>query len=304
VGLRISPYPTRFPPVDKSAGRTRTDEKFPEFQVLILPKKNNFTIINVRLPWATNSITGKHRVVLGSTIDLPGAVGNDMLDRGGWLTTLVSEGDMIMASGKKKSSNDSGTSEKVSNNTSGPVANAATEVAAEVEKASNAVAGEVKELFEAIAEKVSSVAATAAETTTSVAGKITIKDPTQLFWDLVEEVKQASETSIRVIGEGFETLREQISRHTGTKPAEPSPKKKKTASKKKTTKKPPAAGKTKASKKASSKKVVTRKKAPSATKKTAIKTTATKKKVAAKKATTKKKVAAKKTATRKKTIPT
>ncbi len=154
----------------------------------------------------------------------------------------------------------------------------------EAEKTGAALVGEVKELFDNLAQKVASVAGAAADTTASMAGKVTIKDPAELIRGLLEDVKHASETSMRMISKGFDDLRDTVLSSTDKTSAGKSKRKKATAKKvaKKTAKK---VAKKKVAKKKIAKKKVAKKKT---TKKIAVK------KVATKKAATRKKTSARK----------
>jgi hypothetical protein len=90
------------------------------------------------------------------------------------------------------------------------VADAATDLIGEVERTAETLTTEVKQLFDSLTEKVAATASAAAETTASVAGKVGVKDPSQLIRGLLGEVKAAGETSLNVISEGFNTLRRQL----------------------------------------------------------------------------------------------
>ena len=153
----------------------------------------------------------------------------------------------------------------------------------EAEKTGAALVDEVKELFDNLAHKVAGVAGAAADTTASVAGKVSIKDPAELIRGLLEDVKEAGETSMRMIGKGFDELRDKVISSSEKAPST------KAKAKKKTVKKT-----------SSAKKRVTKKVAKKTTKKAAKKTAkkVVKKKVAKKSSV--KKVAARKTAARKK----
>ena len=168
----------------------------------------------------------------------------------------------------------------------------------EAEKTGAALVGEVKELFDNLTHKVAGVASAAADTTASMAGKVTIKEPAELVRGLLEDVKDASEASLRMIGKGFDELRDSVLSSSGKASSG-------TAKGKKATVKKAASAKKKAAKKATSKttqraaKKVVKKTTKKAAKKTAKK--AAKKKTAKK--STAKKVATKKTAARKKASP-
>ncbi len=155
----------------------------------------------------------------------------------------------------------------------------------EVEKTSHTLAGEVKELFDSLTEKVSKMANSAADTTAAVAGKVHIKEPTQLFWDLLDDVKEAGETSLETIGASLEALRQNALSSIGVSQG-----KKAAGSKKKAAKKPAAK---KAAKKKAAKKPAVKK---TAAKKPAVKKAPAKKQTAKEAA---KKPAAKKTAAKK-----
>ncbi|MDJ0957969.1 MAG: hypothetical protein QNI91_13965 [Arenicellales bacterium] len=161
----------------------------------------------------------------------------------------------------------------------------------EVEKSGEKLATEVKNFFEQMADHAASVASTAAKTTQSVTEKVTSVDPTQHLSRVLEEVKDAGETSMRALGEGFEVLRKHILDITPV--AGPAKKKKKVTKKK-------AAAKKKAIKKKVAKKPVTKKKVSA---KKTVKKSSPKKKVVAKKSTKKsavKKKVVKKTVAKKK----
>jgi len=172
----------------------------------------------------------------------------------------------------------------------------------EVENTSESLASEVKQHFDDLTERVSSLVSGAAETTVSMAEKVTIKDPAQLIKGLLEEIKQVSEVSLKVISDRFDELR-----HRALSSTDETDTVRKTAKKKPATRKKVAAKKAGAKKKvAARKKVVTKKKvvrkAAGKKKAAARKTTASKKKTAARKTTAsgKKTVARKKTAAKKK----
>ena len=153
----------------------------------------------------------------------------------------------------------------------------------EVENTSSSLAAEVKQHFDDLTVRVSDVVSSAAETTVSMAERVTVKDPADLIRGLLEEIKQASEVSIKVIGDRFDEL---VNRGKSTTDETPKKKAEKKSAKKKAAKKT-AAKKTSAKKKVS--------------KKAASKKKAVAKKTVAKKSKTKKSPLAKKTATRKKT---
>lgn len=168
----------------------------------------------------------------------------------------------------------------------------------EVENTSTSLASEVKQHFDDLTERVSDVVGSAAETTVSMAEKVTIKDPADLVRGLLEEIKQASEVSLKVIGDRFDELRHLALSSDDKAPAKKASKKrtaKKKAAKKKAVKK--TAAKKKVGKKAPAKKKAAKKKIA---KKKVVKKVATKKKTAKKK-TAKKAVAKKTLSTRKKT---
>jgi len=179
----------------------------------------------------------------------------------------------------------------------------------EVENTSSSLASEVRQHFDDLTVRVSDVVSSAAETTASMAEKVTVKDPADLIRGLLEEIKQASEVSIKVIGDRFDELA-----HRAKSTADEAPKKKakkkdakkkgaKKKAAKKTAKKTTAAKKKSAKKKvlkkaASKKKAVAKKKV---TRKKVVKKTTSKKRPVAKKTAAKKKVV-KKTGTRKKAV--
>ena len=142
----------------------------------------------------------------------------------------------------------------------------------EVEKSGEKLAMEVKHFFEQMADNAGAVASTAAKTTQSVTKKVAGTDPGQHLSRVMDEVKEAGETSMRALGEGFDALRQHILDLTPT-----------TATRKKGT------AKKKATKEKATKRKVVKKKA---TKKVAKKKPVTKK--ASKKKTTKKPIAKKK----------
>ncbi len=153
-----------------------------------------------------------------------------------------------MGSGKKKGGE--GSKEK-----GRTIAEAAKGFVDEAEKTGTALVGEVRELFDDLAKKVADVASSAADTTASMAEKVTIKEPAELVRGLLEDVKNASEASLKTIGNGFDELRDRVLTSTGKAASgkakeKKATKKKKTASKKKAAKKKVAKKKTAARKKA------------------------------------------------------
>lgn len=162
----------------------------------------------------------------------------------------------------------------------------------EVEKTGADLIDQVKKLFDGLGEKVSDVAGAAVDTTTAVAQKVG-KEPVHYIGGLVKEVQEAGEASIKVIGDGFEVLRDLVVSHTESQETEKTKKKTTARTKKKISKK---AAKKKAVKKKVAKKKVAKK---TATKKTVKKRAA--KKAPVKKVGKKKTASKKKTATRKKT---
>jgi len=166
----------------------------------------------------------------------------------------------------------------------------------EVENTSSSLASDVKQHFDDLTVRVSDVVSSAAETTVSMAEKVTVKDPAELLRGLLQEIKEASEISIKVIGDRFDELV-----HRAKDSAEETPKKKvtkKRATKKKTAKKKTA--KKAVVKKTAKKKVV--KKTASRKKAVAKKTVAKKKTVSKKKRVAKKTPARKRAASKKKTV--
>ncbi len=135
----------------------------------------------------------------------------------------------------------------------------------EVEKTANAIIDEVKQLFDSLTGKVSTIAGAAADATTSVAEKVS-NEPAELLKDLLQDVKEAGEASLKTIGEKFDGLKASVLKST---PQAPVKKKvaKKAAAKKKVAKK--AAAKKKVAKKASAKKPLASKKKAVTKKKTA-----------------------------------
>ena len=158
----------------------------------------------------------------------------------------------------------------------------------EVEQTSTSLASEVKQHFDDLTERVSHVVNNAAETTVSMAEKVTVKDPAELIRGLLEEIKQASEVSIQVIGDRFDDLANRAKSAGEEMPVKKASKKK--AAKKKVAKKKVA--KKKVAKKTVAKMKVTMKKVA---KKQVAKKQVAKKKVV-KKAAGKKRAAPKKKA--------
>jgi predicted DNA-binding protein len=185
----------------------------------------------------------------------------------------MTEGKVAMSSAKKK------VSKKTPADSTARIRDAIKGFVSEVENTSISLASEVKQRFDDLAEKVSDVAGGVAETTASVAGKVNVKDPADLIRGLLEEVKEASEISMKVIGDRFEDLRHHALSSTDETPARKKASKKKTAKKK-------AAKKKVVKKAAAKKKAAPRKKA--AGKKVVKKSAAKKKTVARKKAAAKK----------------
>ena len=165
----------------------------------------------------------------------------------------------------------------------------------EVEQTGADLIEQVKQLFDGLGDKVSDVAGAAVGTTAAVAQKVG-KEPVHYLGALLKEIQEAGEASIKVIGDGFEALRDLVVKHAEPQPAGKSKKKASTKAKKKASKK---VAKKKAAKKKVAKKKVVKKKAA---KKTASKKTVKKralKKAPAKKAAKKKAVGRKKSAVKK-----
>lgn len=80
----------------------------------------------------------------------------------------------------------------------------------EVEKSGETLATEVKIFFEQVTDQVIDVASTAAKKTASVTEKVAGTDPGEHLSRVMNEVKEAGELSMRVIGEGVDALREHI----------------------------------------------------------------------------------------------
>jgi hypothetical protein len=147
----------------------------------------------------------------------------------------------------------------------------------EVEKTANSIIDEVKELFENLSGKVSDVASSAADATASMAEKVST-EPAEKLKDLMQDVKEVGEASVKTIGERFDGLKDYILTSVPQTGAEKGKKvAKKAAAKKKVAKKA-------SKKKAAAKKKASRKKAAAKKKVSAKKKTASKKKVTAKKA--------------------
>ncbi len=153
----------------------------------------------------------------------------------------------------------------------------------EAEKTGTALVGEVKELFDNLAQKVSSAATSAADTTASVADKVTIKDPAELVRGLLQDVKDAGEASMRMIGKGFDELRDKVV-SSSEKASAGKPRAKKATVKKKAAKKTTTQKVAKKAAKKTAKKVAKKK----TTMKVATKKVAKKKSVARKKAASQK----------------
>lgn len=211
-----------------------------------------------------------------------------------------------MASKDKKGKKGSNDTNKATKGVGGAITGAATELLGEVEKTGEALVTEVKQLFDDLTHKITEVASATAETTVSVAEKVA-KEPAELLRGLVNEVTAAGESSLQVIGDGFDTLKKQLlgSGEAGTpEPSVKKEKKKKTKKDKKVSTEESTARKTTpvAKKTTAKKKPTTKKKATA--KKKAIATPAdvpiTKKAVVRKKTTTKKATVAKKAVARKK----
>ncbi len=191
-----------------------------------------------------------------------------------------------MASKNAKNGKGSRENKKVSKDAGGSITDTATEFLGEVEKSGEALVADVKQLFDGLTEKVTEVASIAAETTVSVADKVT-KEPAELLRGLVNDVAEASETSLQAIGEHFDELRKQLLGSDDAKTA----KSQKNKENKKNVEK--------AEKSVAEEEVVTKDVAP----KKAVKKTAAKKRAATKKKSTvaKDAPAAKKVTARKKT---
>jgi hypothetical protein len=194
-----------------------------------------------------------------------------------------------MTSEKNETSERGQEEPKPSKGAASSIKDSATEFLEEVEKTGNTLLAEVRQLFDALTDKVSSAASAAAETTTSMAEKVAGNEPAQLARRLLQDVKEAGEASLRVIGEGFDTLRRRVA------PGEDAPGDV-SADKAAAT---PAEAKAAPAKKVVAKKKVATSRKVSATKQSTTKKAAAKK--AAKKKVTNKKVASRKTAVLKKT---
>ena len=105
----------------------------------------------------------------------------------------------------------------------------------ETEQTVETMVGEVKDAFDNLARHLSRVAAAATKTTASVAEKMASAGVPDLLSDLVDEVKDASEDSLKTLGDGLEALRSQIFSAAGRtgKAAKKKPTAKKTTAKKK-----------------------------------------------------------------------
>lgn len=158
----------------------------------------------------------------------------------------------------------------------------------EVERTGSALIDEIRHLFDSLSSKVSGVAGAAVDTTTALAEKVG-KEPAHFIGNLLKEVQEAGEASVKAIGTSFEALRDRVVTHAGEqapdevgKKADEAAVERKAAKKKVSTKKP--------AKKSAASRATT---AP-VTKKTTTKKAVSKQKALPKKATTKKKVATKK----------
>ncbi len=166
-----------------------------------------------------------------------------------------------MASTKKSS--------KRRQSTKKPAAVTPASIVAETEKTAEALASELKDAFDSLSHRVAKVTAAATKTTASVTERMATTEIPHLLAGLIEEVRGASETSLKTIGEGLEALREQVS--AAGRRAVRAPARKRAVKKKVSASKKPAA------------KQATRKRV--AAKKAATKAPTTKKKTAAKKKT-------------------
>lgn len=157
----------------------------------------------------------------------------------------------------------------------------------DIEKSGEKLATEVRKFFNEVTEHATSIAGTAARTTASVTGKVAEVDPREHLSQVVSEVKEIGESSMRTLSEGFDSLRHHIwnlpevepvgtasgrKKTSGGKAA-----KKKTADKKKKTRRKTAGRKTAGTKKTASKKRAASRKTKAAAKKTAKKSGAKKK---------------------------
>lgn len=171
----------------------------------------------------------------------------------------------------------------------------------EVEKSGEKMAAETKRFFEQIANDVAAVASTAAKTTASVTEKVAGVDPVHHLSRVMEEIKEAGESSIHVVVDGFDALRRHILDLTPAVSKQPKKSGGKGASGTKETTGKKVAKKPSVKKKVTKKKVQKRpvvKKRPTAKKRTQ----SSRKKTAPRKVTTttaKKKATAKNTAARK-----
>jgi hypothetical protein len=174
----------------------------------------------------------------------------------------------------------------------GFISNTAADVINEVERASDVVMREIRDSFDYLGNKATETAHYATATTKAVRDRVTSKETVDRLHGLLEDIEEAGEGLLKVIGSSFETLKGTVisgSGAGGTRKAA----RKKTTARKKTSAKKAAAKKTAqrrkapVRKRAAAKKAVTRRKAP-ARKKTAARKTATRRKAPARKKTTRK----------------
>lgn len=157
----------------------------------------------------------------------------------------------------------------------------------DIEKSGEKLATEVRKFFNEVTEHATSIAGTAARTTASVTGKVAEVDPREHLSQVVSEVKEIGESSMRTLSEGFDSLRHHIWNLPEVEPAGTASgrrktsggkaAKKKTAGKKKKTRRKTAGRKTAGTKKTASKKKAASRKTKAAAKKTAKKSGAKKK---------------------------
>jgi hypothetical protein len=178
----------------------------------------------------------------------------------------------------------------------GFISHTASDVIDEVEKASDVVMREIRDSFDFLSTKVTDTARYTAATTKAVRDRVTSKETVKQLHGLLDDLEEAGESLLKVIGSSFDTIKSTVVSGSVTEKKKKSVKK--TSAKKATAKQTATNRKAPARKKAGAKKTTARRKAP-ARKKAAVKKGAVRKTAARKKAPARKKVARKKVARKK-----
>jgi len=170
----------------------------------------------------------------------------------------------------------------------------------DIEKSGEKLATEVRKFFNEVTDHATSIAGTAARTTASVTGKVAEVDPREHLSQVISEVKEVGESSMRTLSDGFDSLRHHIWNLPEVEPAEGATTRKKTGGGKSARKKTGGKKKKAGRKKTAGRKTAGTRKAAAKKKAASRKTKAVAKKTAAKKTKAVARKAAKKTGAKKK----